>query len=227
VASVETAGDRRKAKKKGSARLALLDAAGELFIEREGVEPSVIDIAQRAGVNTGLIGYYFGSKDSLLTELLHRNLDHGTAQIDLLVKADLPVVTKLKMNISGVISTHCRYPYNNQLLRSLVGRSRPDEALALTDKFLRPLFDGHSQLLAAGVASGELRSFDPMLFYYTIIGACDRIFSARYSLRTLFAIGGVDEDLKRKLIAHTIDIVLPGILSDRELRRYLDERETK
>lgn len=53
-------------------RAALLDAAADLFAERGPQFVSIRHIADRAGVNHGLVHYYFGSKDALLAAALDR-----------------------------------------------------------------------------------------------------------------------------------------------------------
>jgi AcrR family transcriptional regulator len=53
-------------------RAALVDAATELFAEHGPAGVSVRQIATRAGVNHGLVHYYFGAKDDLLAAVLDR-----------------------------------------------------------------------------------------------------------------------------------------------------------
>ena len=55
----------------------LLVAAGELMIERNSVEISLADIAQKSGVNAALVKYHFGNKDGLLLALLERDAATG------------------------------------------------------------------------------------------------------------------------------------------------------
>ena len=60
---------------------ALVDAAGQLILER-GVTVSVRDIAQRAGVNHGLVHTYFGSKEALLSAAFGQLVDRAAAELD-------------------------------------------------------------------------------------------------------------------------------------------------
>ena len=62
-------------------RSALIRATTELILER-GVSVSVRDIAERAGVNHGLVHTYFGSKDALLTEAFGAVIDRAAAEVD-------------------------------------------------------------------------------------------------------------------------------------------------
>ena len=51
-------------------RASLLAAATELFAESGPANVSIRQVASAAGVNHGLVHYYFGSKDGLLAEVL-------------------------------------------------------------------------------------------------------------------------------------------------------------
>lgn len=53
---------------------ALLNAAESLFAEEGFVGASTRDIAQRAGVNLGMLTYYFGNKDGVFREVVTRNI---------------------------------------------------------------------------------------------------------------------------------------------------------
>lgn len=78
-----------------SSAQALIDAAVELFAERGPNEVSVRQIARHAGVNHGLVHYYFGSKSGLVTAVLDhlaraRERRTGTPLADALPRLDLP-----------------------------------------------------------------------------------------------------------------------------------------
>ena len=60
---------------------ALVEATSELILER-GVTMSVRDIAQRAGVNHGLVHTYFGSKEALVTAAFGDIVARAAAELD-------------------------------------------------------------------------------------------------------------------------------------------------
>ena len=57
------------------ATTALLDAAESLLVESGHAAVTVRAVAERAGVNQGLVHYYFGSMDELLLQTLERFTD--------------------------------------------------------------------------------------------------------------------------------------------------------
>lgn len=194
------------------ARSALLEATADLLRESNGTEPSVQEIARKAGVNAGLISYYFEGKDGLLRALLAQNYDQGLSQLRMLMNSDRPIVEKLRLHIAALINLNAAYPYLNQLTLIVVSRSDAAVSKEIADNLVRPLADAHATLINEGVASGELRPVDPMLFYYSVIGASHRIFEARYSLMNVFGHESVSHDLKDRFIDHTVEILLNGVV---------------
>jgi AcrR family transcriptional regulator len=58
------------------ARAAILDSAEAAFAEFGFGGASLRAIAREAGVNQAMVGYYFGSKEGLLQEVIRRRADH-------------------------------------------------------------------------------------------------------------------------------------------------------
>src|SRR5437762_13352897 len=56
------------------ARLALIEAASNLFAERGYHDSSVAAIGMRAGVSRGLVNHHFGSKENLLTAVIDAHI---------------------------------------------------------------------------------------------------------------------------------------------------------
>src|SRR4051812_47172542 len=62
-------------------RAALVEAGGELFASRGPARVSVREVAERAGVNHGLVHHYFGSKDGLLAAVLDQLASAATEEM--------------------------------------------------------------------------------------------------------------------------------------------------
>ena len=56
-------------------RLAILDAAEAIFVEKGFAAASMSDIAARAAITKSLIHHHFGSKEELWVEVKRRSLD--------------------------------------------------------------------------------------------------------------------------------------------------------
>ncbi len=64
------------------AKEALAEAAAELFAERGPARVTVREVADRAGVNHGLVHYYFGSKEGLVAAALGACVDAVAAELE-------------------------------------------------------------------------------------------------------------------------------------------------
>lgn len=97
------------------ARLALLAAASACLAEKPSNSLSIREVADRAGVNSALISYYFGGKDGLIEALIDAaekpllTLDLGTLKL-------LPASQRTKIVVSRFIAIHHSSPWLPRLL---------------------------------------------------------------------------------------------------------------
>ena len=199
-----------------SGRDALMVAASELMNERDTLEISLSEIAARANANSALVKYYFGNKQGLMLALLERDVGRSLDQLTELVDGDVSPVEKLRVHIAGLINLYFRCRYLNKLLFALLRDSTPDQAQQISDKLVKPAAEAQRRILEQGVRSGEFREIDPMLFYFTVIGACDQFFTAQFALRTVFGQHGIDDGLRRRFIAHTTSVLIAGVSATNE-----------
>ena len=190
----------------------LLLAAGELMIARNSPDVSLSEIAQQSGVNAALVKYHFGNKDGLLLALLARDAATEMTHLDFLMAQPITPTAKLKLHIAGIIKAYYRSPYMNRLIHYLLHDSSDEAADEVSKFFIRPLLDFHRRLLAEGVAAGEFRKVDPVLFYTSLIGACDHLFSGRNAMSRATGVGVVTDDVCRDYVAHVEALTLGGML---------------
>jgi hypothetical protein len=100
----------------------------------------------------------------------------------------------------------------NRLIHYLLHESSDEAADEVSQFFIRPLLDFHRRLLAEGVAAGEFRAIDPVLFYTSLIGACDHLFSGRNAMARATGVGPVSDEVCRDYVAHVEAMVLGGML---------------
>jgi AcrR family transcriptional regulator len=72
-------------------RTALLDATAAVMLEEGYAAVSTRRVAQRAGVNNGLVSYYFGTKDSLFLELFRRGAERSLGRLRQAVQSPQPL----------------------------------------------------------------------------------------------------------------------------------------
>jgi AcrR family transcriptional regulator len=198
---------------KSSTAEKLLVAASELMIERSSIEISLSDIAQKSGVNAALVKYHFGNKDGLLLALLERNAATELSNLEYLLAQPITSSAKLKLHIGGIIRAYYRFPYMNRLIHYLLHETKSEYADAVSKFFVAPLLDFHRRLLADGVSRGEFRATDPVLFYTSLIGACDHLFFGRHAMSRATGVGPVTDEVCRQYIKHMETLICGGILA--------------
>jgi AcrR family transcriptional regulator len=192
----------------------LLVAASELMIERSSIEISLSDIAQKSGVNSALVKYHFGNKDGLLLGLLARDAATEVANLEYLLGQPISPTEKLKLHIAGIIRAYRRFPYMNRLIHYLLHESSTEAADEVSKFFVAPLLDFHRRLLAEGVEAGVFRKIDPILFYTSLIGACDHLFFGRHAMTRASGVGPVTDEVCRAYITHMEALICGGVLQE-------------
>jgi len=195
---------------KRNARDRLLDAASNLLSERDNLEVSLSEISRRSGLNHGLVNYYFGGKEGLLTALLERDALASLEGLGRLVASDLPPETKLERHIRGVMQTYFRFPYINRLINHLQSESS-ESAEVLARMFISPLQVLQNRIVEEGVAAGCFRTVDPWFLYHALIGMCEFIFQSRNTLPHLDGARPLTPETCAEYARHIFELVTKGI----------------
>ncbi len=192
------------------ARERLLEAAAALIIERESIEISLADIAAKAGLNSALVKYYFGSKTGLLVALLQRDAARALTEMEELLSLNISAGQKMRHHLRGIMSAYKRSPYLNGLLHALL--HGPDHTVReeVHRLLVQPVFNCQRHILAEGVASGEFRVVDHRIFYLSAIGACDQ-FMQTENVVLLSQDGIKAEPFREQYIAHVVDMVMASL----------------
>lgn len=194
-----------------TARDQLLDATGELMTEQRSIDISLSEIAERSGLNSALVKYYFGSKNGLLVELLRKVLGPRMAELQPLARAELAPNEKLRIHINGVVNTYFKYPYVNRLMHYLLTEAGQEYGMIIAEEFARPLVDTQRAILAEGAEQGIFRDTDPLMFYFHLVGACDYLFFGQATLKHVFGVEEVTQDLKRRYVEHIHHTLTKGL----------------
>ena len=196
-----------------SARDQLLDATGALMTEQRTIDISLAEIAERSGLNSALVKYYFGSKNGLLVALLRKVLGPRMAELEPLTHAPAAPNEKLRIHINGVVNTYFKYPYVNRLMHYLMTEAGQEYGKIIADEFTRPLVDTQTAILKEGQAQGLFLETDPLMFYFHLVGACDYLFFGRATLDHVFGVQEVTQDLKRRYVDYIYQTLTKGLAS--------------
>ena len=106
----------------------------------------------------------------------------------------------------------------NRLIHYLLHESSAEAADEVSKFFVAPLLDFHRRLLAEGIKAGEFRNIDPVLFYTSLIGACDHLFFGRHAMSRATGVGPVTDEVCREYIKHMEALICGGMLKTSEWR---------
>lgn len=190
---------------------ALLEATAALMRERDTLDVSFVEIGQRAGLPPGLIGYYFGNKEGLLHALLERDVREAIGRLDRLVSSNGSATEKMRLHIRGVATAFHRSPYFNRLLQSMTRDAGPDRVAAITSSLVQPLVAAQGKIIDEGIATGEFRHVDKMLFYFSVIGAADALYSSRFIANEIYGVESIDRNLHNENATHLAEFLVRGL----------------
>jgi AcrR family transcriptional regulator len=137
-----------KSSARAAAEEALLDAAERLLVDVGYAGITTRRLAEEAGVNHGLVHYYFGSNENLLLQMLERFTARLIERQEALYASDAPFVDKWRTAMSHLMSDDLAYEkvwlelqamgWNNAELRERLARVNGEWRRVLTKAFEQP-----------------------------------------------------------------------------------------
>jgi AcrR family transcriptional regulator len=133
---------------RSAAEGALLDAAERLLVEVGYAGITTRRLAEEAGVNHGLVHYYFGSMENVLVRVLERFTERLTARQRALYAADIPFIEKWRQAMRYLVGEDVAYEkiwlelqalaWNNPDLAERVASVNDEWRAVLTEAFEEP-----------------------------------------------------------------------------------------
>ncbi len=133
---------------RSTAEEALLDAAERLLVDVGYAKITTRRLAEKAGVNNGLVHYYFGSNENLLVRALERFTERLIDRQRELYAADLPFVEKWRTAMRFLVAEDVTYEkvwlelqamaWNDAATRDRLARVNAEWRAVLTEAFREP-----------------------------------------------------------------------------------------
>jgi AcrR family transcriptional regulator len=133
---------------RSAAEEALLDGAERLLVEQGHAGITTRRLAEAAGVNHGLVHYYFGSNENLLARALERFTERLIERQRALYAADLPFLEKWRTAMRHLIADDATYEkiwmelqalaWNEPELRARLAEVNARWRALLTEAFAEP-----------------------------------------------------------------------------------------
>ncbi len=202
---------RAAAEVRADTREEILAAALRIFSAKGYDAASTREIAAEAGVNHGLIRYYFGAKDRLWKDAVDRAFSALGAGLEA-IRADTSVASD-RERAGLLIRSYVRFVGRNPEFVRLMheeGKRKGPRMRWLVDRHVKPLFAGVSALLGADGGKDLLRvKIPPIHLHYVVAGAVGLIFHQSEECKRL---SGVDpsDDVVIETHARVVEELLLG-----------------
>jgi AcrR family transcriptional regulator len=154
-------------------------AAEKLFAQEGFAATGMRAIAKVASVSIGAIYHHFKSKDEILERIVHEEMGQRQHFLEGLRVQGL----SLQKQIQGIVQMHFDLLQENSDAARLFFRERFDPS-PVSKRRVQDLYSDVAEYIAGiireGIAEGEIRSCQPLLTAYTILGMVEAV-----SLRAL------------------------------------------
>ena len=176
-----------------STREKILATALRVFAEHGFDGARTREIADRAGVNLGLLTYYFGNKETLWRAAVARAFAELQGDLAAVMAAHGDVDERAQLE--GLARGFVRFvAHKPEFMRLMNDEGKRDGARMrwLADRFVRPMHEGLRQLIERGQARGILPDVAPASLHYIMLGAAGLLFSQAPECRRVMGVDPTD-----------------------------------
>jgi TetR/AcrR family transcriptional regulator len=192
-------------------REALVNAARTLLKSKPPKEITRQEVARFAEVDPGLIRYYFGNRDGLLTTATTEISQEMHAAMAQAIAAGKSAPEKLSNRIRAFLEMHTTYPYLNELIIEQILYGKTAVAKRARKAMVADSVATLSAIVGEGVNRGELRSVDPRFLHIALIGMCDFFFTGRPVLEEIFGRNAIGRKLTKEYGEFLTDFLMRGL----------------
>jgi TetR/AcrR family transcriptional regulator len=152
-----------------TSRQAIIEAARAAFAAGGFAGTGVDDIARRAGVNKAMIYYHFTDKEHLYREIVREMFSTISARTTAIAASRQSPLAKIDAFIDTIAAEAGARPHMPPLMmrEAAEGGRHLDPG---TLRIMLSIFLGLRRILDEGVRSGALRTVDPVLMYFSLVG---------------------------------------------------------
>lgn len=191
------------------ARAQIAAAAEELFAERGYDGTAVRDITRKAGVNSAMIHYYFGSKAGLYQAIL----EGAASKVRALLVETSGGSDSTKARLASFVDAYAAYILSHPNLARILYREMltgGKHIMQIARKYAVTNYTMLRNMIADGVRSGELRPIDAELAPISLMGMVVIFQFLRPIISVALGETKYDERFVDRIAAHTIDLFLNG-----------------
>jgi AcrR family transcriptional regulator len=190
----------------------VIEAAIQIFIKKGYGGARMQEIADRAGINKGLLHYYFKSKENLFHAVMLKVMQQIAPQIDLLINSEEEIRVKVRQFVELYIDILIQNPH---LPAFVLAELNMNGEFFVREIFRKNKINPMKLILQIQmeIADGKLKPVNPFNLLVNILSMCIFPFIARPIFRE---IAGLSEDDYMKLMVlrkkEVTDFILGAIV---------------
>lgn len=188
-----------------SSKQDILEAAESVFAEVGYAGARIKDIAERVGVTTAMVHYYFESKDNLFKAVLNQILadlillSHSVAEVR-------PRAERLRTFFLGFFDYSAKHRNFARLTAMGIGSNR-EHFENLVREFFRPQFKDGVRFIQEGIEAKEFLPVDPEQVLTSIYGMTITYFAESYFISVLLGKDAMSEEMLAARRAALLDMI--------------------
>lgn len=192
------------------ARERILDAALDAFSQQGFDGTTTRAIAAAAGVNLGLLSYYFGSKEELWRAAVARAFDALREGLgaDLRSAPPLDDRARTELLIRRYVRFVARHPEFVRLMHE-EGKRESERMRWLVDHHVKPLYEALRRLIEGAQGAGRMAEVDPLHLHYILVGAVALIFHQAPECRRMTGRDPMDDAMVEAHAEALVRLFLP------------------
>ena len=216
AAPLQRAQGRPRADQNNVGREALVTAARTFLATTSPSQINRLEIARAAGVDPGLIRYYFGNKDELLAEAMERIARELRASTSaaLASATDETPRDRFAVMLRSLFDMMVTHPNYHQLIVEQIVHAKSPRARALRRELTAGFQRRLKELVADGQKSGDFGPVDTRLLEIALIGMCEFFSSAWPVLEEMFGADASRANVIERYGTFIAEFAVKGIARD-------------
>jgi len=191
----------------------ILEAAMRVFTRKGYSGARMQEIADEAGINKGLLHYYFKSKDNLFASIFDQAFREFGPRTTEIFESDAPLLEKIELFVDRYIDFLMEHPYLPPFILLEINH-RPEALIKrIQDSGMRPNPMKLMMQIQMEAQRGTIRPINPIHLVFNIISMCAFPFVARPMIQAILQIGNEEykafmADRKKAVFGFVKDAIL-------------------
>ena len=170
----------------------ILEAAKRVFVRKGYAGARMQEISDEAGINKGLLHYYFKSKDNLFTAIFEQAFYEFIPRQNEIFDADLPLFTKIEQFVVRYLDFLAEHPYLPSFILQELQR-HPDVFIQkLSEMDMKPNPMKLVMQIQMEVEKGHIRPIHPVHLVVNVLSMCVFPFVARPMMQAMLQVSDAD-----------------------------------